>query len=354
MKSTATRLLTNPTYAANVASDLIVDLIRWPRVRATRSNTYLAARYLHALTSGRSSALALTVARSAPFSQHRLQRSVPVLEPKYRVACAALHRDGITPLPDLLDQAAVQRLVDFGRTAPAKFGGPSHTRSRGTYVDRPIDTRSVRIVEHFVINNADVQRIIANRDLVDLAEHYFGTQVLVHPPQLYWTCAPASQNDAGPSMHERPNLQISEEFHWDFDGLGGLRLHIYLTDVDEGSAPMMYFPGSHRPGSLKSWRLRNADRGVGEEDVARSFRDTDSLTITGPAGTTFMTNSNGLHRGTPAVSSDRLFLVMPIQATSFAGYQLKPRHVVPKDPDFAALLAAHSPALRWFGSDVAG
>jgi hypothetical protein len=70
--------------------------------------------------------------------------------------------------------------------------------------------------------------------------------------------------------------------------------------------------------------------------------------VTGPAGSTFMSNSNGLHRGTPARTRDRLFLVMPFQATSFAGYQLKPRAVTPKDPEFAALLAQKSPAVRWF------
>lgn len=61
-----------------------------------------------------------------------------------------------------------------------------------------------------------------------------------------------------------------------------------------------------------------------------------------------MSNSNGLHRGTPARTRDRLFLVMPFQATSFAGYHLKPRTVKPKDPEFAALLAWNSPAVRWF------
>ena len=98
------------------------------------------------------------------------------------------------------------------------------------------------------------------------------------------------------------------------------------------------------------WRLRNADRGVSDEDVWKRFSPEDVSTITGPAGTSFVSNSNGLHRGTPARTRDRLFLVMPIQATSFAGYQLKPRSVVPKDPGFATMLAAGEPALGWFMS----
>lgn len=348
MKAATWRKVLKPAAAATLARDLATDLAGWPRDRSTGANTYLTARYLHVLTSGRSSSLALAAARTLPFSPHRLPSSPPALKADWMEALSVLERDGITFLPNLLDAAGVERLVAFARTAPATLSDANRTSSRATYAERGPDTKSARIVEHFVLNNPDVQHVIASPEPLALAEAYFRTRVLVHPPQLYWSCAPPQSDQDVTSQGAQAPLQSAEEFHWDYDGLGGLRLHMYLTDVDEGSAPMKYMKRSHRPGTLQSSSLRNADRGVRDEEVWRRFTPEDAMTITGPAGTTFISNSNGLHRGTPARTRDRLFLVMPFQATSFAGYQLRPRTVIPKDPEFTRLLACDAPAMRWF------
>lgn len=346
MKSSKVAVPRTPAAVLSWARDLAIDLAGWPRGRATSSNTYLTARFLHVLTSGHSSSAALAASRSLPFSPHKLTDGPSALDNRWNQALGELTRDGITMLPRVLDSDAIQRVVSFAQTAPATLTDSNRKTTRGTYENRDSGTKGARIVEHFVLNNADIQSVISNRDLIALAENYFRTQILIHPPMLYWSCAPSSTDTHMPPGVE--TLQSAEEFHWDFDGLGGLRLHMYLTDVDEDSAPMKYMRKSHKPGTLTSKSLRNADRGVNDAAVWNRFSPTDALTVTGPAGTTFMSNSNGLRRGTPARTRDRLFLVMPFQATSFAGYQLKPRTVTPKDSEFAALLARNSPAVRWF------
>lgn len=330
------------------AREIAADLAGWPRGRTTGTHTYLAARYLHILTSGRSSSVALAAARGIPRSPHRATMPLPHLDAQYTRALANLKQDGITFLPHLLDADKIAQIVDFARTAPAVLADSRRATVRGTYQDRSAATRSARIIEPFVLDNQLIQSVISNTALIAIAENYFRTRILVHPPQLYWSCAPIAFDAAAPQAQTPEPLQTAEEFHWDFDGLGGLRLHMYLTDVDTGSAPMKYVKGSHKPGTLRAWRLRNADRGVQDADVWARFTADDVLTVTGPAGTTFLSNSNGLHRGTPATTRDRLFLVMPFQATSFAGYQLKPRLVTPKDPVFAEMLANRAPSLNWF------
>ena len=346
MRSSKVAVPRTPAAVLAWARDLAVDLAGWPRGRTTGSNTYLTARYLHVLTSGHSSSAALTASRSLPFSPHKLNDGPSALQFSWNQALGRLTRDGITMLPRVLDSDAIQRVVSFATTAPATLTDSNRKSTRGTYENRDPGTKGAFVVEHFVLNNVDIQSVIANRDLIALAESCFRTQILIHPPMLYWSCAPSSTDDQIPAGIE--SLQSAEQFHWDFDGLGGLRLHMYLTDVDEDSAPMKYMRKSHKPGTLTSKSLRNADRGVPDAAVWSRFSPTDAMTVTGPAGTTFISNSNGLHRGTPARTRDRLFLVMPFQATSFAGYQLKPRTVTPRDPEFAALLARNSPTVRWF------
>ena len=348
MSPVVVRRFARPALAASWARDLAVDLAGWPRDRFTGTNTYLTARFMHILTSGHSSSTALAASRALPFSPHKLESGAPLLDQTWTQALRTLDADGITMLPHLLDPEAIERVVAFARTAPANLTDSAKATTRGTYESRGAGTKGARIVEHFVLNNPDIQSVIGNKELIALAENYFRTKVLVHPPQLYWSCSPHGVDGNMPVGAE--SLQSAEEFHWDFDGVGGVRLHMYLTDVDEDSAPMKYMPGSHKPGTLKSKSLRNADRGVSDEAVWARFSPADAMTVTGPAGTTFMSNSHGLHRGTPARTRDRLFMVMPFQATSFAGYQLKPRNVTPKDPEFAALLAQGSPSMRWFQS----
>jgi len=346
MKSVSVRKPTTPASTAIWARDVAVDLAGWPRNRFTSANTYLTARFLHILTIGLSSSTTLAASRKLPFSPHKLEHGAPPLDSTWTQALHTLDSDGITMLPHLLDSEAIDRVVAFARTAPANLTDSAKASTLGTYESRGARTKGVRIVEHFVLNNADIQSVIGNKELIALTENYFRTKVLVHPPQLYWSCAPSGIDAQMPDGEDA--LQSAEEFHWDFDGVGGVRLHMYLTDVDQDSAPMKYMRASHKPGTLKSKSLRNADRGVKDAAVWQRFSPDDAMTVTGPAGTTFMSNSHGLHRGTPARTRDRLFLVMPFQATSFAGYQLKPRPVTPKDPGFAALLAQGSPAMRWF------
>ena len=70
--------------------------------------------------------------------------------------------------------------------------------------------------------------------------------------------------------------------------------------------------------------------------------------ITGAAGTSFMSDSNGLHRGNAAVSADRLFLVMPVQAGSMAGAYNRIRRLPVVDSDLGGALQSQRRDLRLF------
>ncbi len=139
----------------------------------------------------------------------------------------------------------------------------------------------------------------------------------------------------------------------DFDGVQAIRVHMYLTDVDEDSAPMEFVRGSHRVGSLRGPQFRAADMGLDEEVVIERFGPSAARTITGPAGTTFVTDPRGLHRGTAPRRRDRLFLVVPIQAGAFAGYVHRRRAVPVRNDDFARLLDVPTGPLRLFEARTA-
>ena len=252
-----------------------------------------------------------------------------------------LRDDGVTPVPPVLDGHAVARIREFASTAPAVLRSVDGSRRRGTLADRDDTTAAVNIVEQFVLDQPDIQSLIASSPLWELAAARFRATPLVHPPTLYWSLA-------GARVTDEERRRGARQFHWDYDGLAGLRVHLYLTDVDEGAAPMSYVAGSHRPGALSSRPLRHGDMGIPDEALWSAFPRSALRVMTGPAGTMFVSDSHGLHSGADAVSADRLFLVMPIQASGFAGYQLRPRAITPRNPELVAGLQGDRPELSFF------
>lgn len=320
-----------------VGRDVARDAVTWRPGRFTSEGTYLAVRRLHARTGGVSSDATLSLLSTV----HDRRRPAPQVPPDWLPALAGLQRDGVTLAPDVLPPDAVAAVVDFARTAPGVLQDRANDRRAGTFAGRGADTVGVGIVERFLLDNPHVQSIIAHPAVLELARAYFGATPLIQPPQLYWTCG-------GVAMDDEARSQSARAFHWDYDGLRGLRLHLYLTDVDLDAAPMSYVTGTHRGSALRSAALRRGDLGVSDDEVWRVFPRESLWTVTGPAGTTFVSDSQGLHRGSDSKGRDRLFLVMPIQATGFGGYQLRPRTLQPRDPRLARLIAEERPEYALF------
>jgi hypothetical protein len=213
---------------------------------------------------------------------------------------------------------------------------------QGTYADRHPDTVSIHVPGTFAWVTPEVQSVMASGDLLDLALARFGLAPVVHTPTMYWSCASTAAPDR--STNER----LARSFHMDFDGVQAMRVHVYLTDVDDQSAPMQFVRGSHRVGSLRGSQFSSADQGLDERIVAERFGSSATATITGSAGSTFVTDPRGLHRGTAARTRDRLFLVIPIQAGGFAGYVHRRRAVPVRDEQFGRLLDVPAGPLRLF------
>jgi hypothetical protein len=103
----------------------------------------------------------------------------------------------------------------------------------------------------------------------------------------------------------------AELFHRDVDDWRFVKLFVYLTDVEPDSGPHTFVSGSHRvPRLLRIRRYR-------DEEVTRVFDRALMLAFAGPAGTSFLENTFGLHKGERSVASSRLlfqaqYSLMPI------------------------------------------
>jgi hypothetical protein len=92
----------------------------------------------------------------------------------------------------------------------------------------------------------------------------------------------------------------AERFHRDVDDIRFVKLFCYLTDVDETSGPHMFVPGSQNVDRLTTIRRYE------DSEVAEVFGADSLATFTGKAGTAFLENTYGFHRGVPPRQKPRL------------------------------------------------
>lgn len=114
-----------------------------------------------------------------------------------------------------------------------------------------------------------------------------------------------------------PGKSMAEEqqfFHRDLDSLQFIKCFIYLTDVDESSGPHIYVKGSHE----LQWKVKSGLR-ISDKEVSDCFESSNVVTFTGNAGTCFLENTFGVHKGQLPVTTPRLVLqfIYAVKRTPF-------------------------------------
>lgn len=329
--------------AAMASGRFPVDAGRALLGQPSASSTYLLIRRTHVLTGGRSTKALARVLRAAQL--RRLNASTHVHRRAAQCwgkTAATLKAIGYAKVPNALSPAELDQLVAFATDGPAKVTDHNGSSLAGTYRHRGPDAVSVQLNMSFLLAQPALQAMLARAMATEISIAGSGVWPTLHPPILYWSC----RNDDAAS--NETEVRLARRFHSDFDGLGGLRLHVYLTDVDERSAPMDYVPTSHIPGALPRSVRRDVTDPIPDNTVYKLFPDNPPHTITGPAGTSFISDSNGLHRGNTPQKADRLFLVMPLQAGVLAGAFNRKRSIPVVDDEFGAALNNKRPDLRLF------
>ena len=103
-------------------------------------------------------------------------------------------------------------------------------------------------------------------------------------------------------ISETEKYQNAQYFHWDNDFKKFFKLYVYLTDVDEGSGPHIFVPGTHKK-KLASHQLC---RLYSDQQIYSSYSETKKFL--GKAGSLFFVDSYGIHKGETPTSNSRLLL----------------------------------------------
>jgi hypothetical protein len=130
------------------------------------------------------------------------------------------------------------------------------------------------------------------------------------------------------SIPHGTRAEHAELFHRDVDDLRFVKMFVYLTDVDEDSGPHMFVKGSQRVN-----KLTEAGRRIPEAEVEDAFGKENLLRFTGPAGTRFLENTYGVHRGIPPARKPRLLFQVLYTLVPYVGGPKRPIAPLPAGYD---------------------
>jgi hypothetical protein len=132
-------------------------------------------------------------------------------------------------------------------------------------------------------------RISASRRMLDVANTYLGLWSKLQYVDLWYS---------RPQPDEADRVS-SQRWHRDFNDRRIVKTFLYLVDVDEGTGPFQYVPGSApggRRGDLWPWKPLGQNYPP-EDELERQLADDGARVFTGPKGTLLFCNTAGFHRG---------------------------------------------------------
>src|SRR5690606_18355916 len=97
-----------------------------------------------------------------------------------------------------------------------------------------------------------------------------------------------------------------------------VKIFFYLTEVDDAAGPHVFVRGSHRSPQLETGKAQS------DSEIEATFGADNLVRITGPAGSWFLEDVYGFHKGLLPVSKPRLLVS--------AQYNLYPSPHAPRRP----------------------
>ena len=207
----------------------------------------------------------------------------------------AVSRDGFVMIPDYLSTSRLEEVRKEVLNLPGLRDGK--------YVgDLPFINRQNDGICAFGVTDAvpaTHAATVGNEELHSLARALFGKTARLSASSIL-------------SKYDKDRVDSSEAPHWD-DWRVRLKMFIYLTDVDETSAPTLFVKGSV---SNVPWRLEKDFASVyfPKGSAGGSWWPVDELGLekvicTGKAGSMLVFDTRGLHAGTRLTGSPRIMLM---------------------------------------------
>jgi hypothetical protein len=187
-------------------------------------------------------------------------------------------------------------LTNDGRSAPA--------------LHVPPDVRMACYPLETILECPHLLEAINRHELLALAREYLGCEPTLSSLRIDWSfpCGVGRQPDV-------------QHFHRDYDDWRFFKLFVYLTDVTERNGPHEFVRSSH----VASGRVFASPFEV--EDIRRTYGQDSIVRVLGPAGTTFLVDTWGIHRGSVPMDGRRLMFQAQYSLLPVYKFKYRPQRV---------------------------
>jgi hypothetical protein len=231
-----------------------------------------------------------------------------------------IRQNGYLMLPQIVPDEMCDRLMAFAESTPAAvrlmdFESKQTVQKRALFdANNPIGVRYDYFTSDLV-DNSDVQALMADSSLLELAQQYLGCQPVADVLSMWWHT----------SFSKEPDAEAAQFFHFDMDRIKWLKIFIYLTDVNLDNGPHSFVKGSHRTCGIPADLLRRGYVRLTDEEVVSRYKTEDVVSFTAPRGSMIIEDTRGLHKGVHVIGAPRLILQLQFSNSLFgASYSKAP------------------------------
>lgn len=216
-----------------------------------------------------------------------------------------LNKDGYVNFNKKIAPELVQKLYNFALKTQTKTA-PKYDVPVIYNPDQPT-SEIYRFVLNDLVNNEDIQELIMDPTLINIARNYLGCEPIFDFPAMWWTTA----------YLKHASEEAAQLYHFDLDRIKWLKIFIYLTDVNEDNGPHRFIRGSHTPGHKPKDILKRGYARIPDEDLAPHYKPEDFTVYYGEAGAIFAGDTKCWHKGTPLKKGHRLVFELEYTSSLF-------------------------------------
>jgi|SRR5215471_10158173 len=218
---------------------------------------------------------------------------------RLRAIADQIAKDGYYVFEQLVPADFCDAIEKFALETPAAVEGRGRSPDERIRFDPNVPiSKTYRVLIEEIVKNPAMQRLMADRSLLAVAEAYLKAHPILSGINLWWS----------PSFGDTPGDDAAQMFHFDFDGAPvWLKFFIYLTDVGHANGPHVFVRGSHAADNpAAAGILRRGYVRVSDDEISKAFGADNVIEICGRRGTVLAVDTRGFHKGKMPTSGHRL------------------------------------------------
>lgn len=216
-----------------------------------------------------------------------------------------LNKNGYIHFDKKLSKELCKKIYDFALTTPATIP-PSYDKKISYDPSAPL-AEIYRFDILDLMNNKDIQQLMIDPVLLNIARNYLGCEPIFDFPAMWWS-AP---------FQKEASSEAAQLYHFDMDRIKWLKIFIYVNDVTLENGPHCYIRGTHQPGAKPAKILERGYSRIKDEELHPYYRPEDIKIVCGEAGSIFAGDTKCWHKGTTPIKDHRLVLEFEYTSSLF-------------------------------------